>query len=218
MAANPQWQGDTFAVPRRARIERTNSGSEWEKSIIHRIAAHDTDALTQLYDRYAGLVFGLAASVLADQQLAEDVTQEVFLQVWRNSGLFHAERGSLGTWLAVMARHRAIDILRRKRRECEIDFDGPAKGSLQKQIELSQVGAKIAALVPSMPEAQRIALGLAYYCGLTHSEISALIGEPLGTVKSRIRLALEFLRKALVNPAGDKFRAQSDPTSEVERK
>lgn len=185
---------------------------------MDRIDAGDEAAMMLLHDRYSRLVFSLAVHVLGDPNVAEDVAQEVFLYIWRSPRSFSSARGSLASWLAVMTRHRAIDILRKKRRECEIDIDGRSDDNLQSQIELSEAATKMAAVLPLMPASQRSALGLAYFCGLSHSEISVKTGEPLGTVKSRIRLALEFLRKALANPEGLKYPVPIDPIPRARRK
>src|ERR1700683_1022006 len=190
----------------------------WEKKVMARVVARDHAAMMLLYDRYSSLVFRVAIHFLSDRNLAEDIAQEVFLNVWRNPGCFSSSRGSLASWLAVMTRHRAIDILRKRRRECSVDIDELSDGSWQSQIELSDGVTKVAALFPLMPHSQRIALGLAYFCGLSHSEISLRSGQPLGTVKSRIRLALEFLRNTLANPEMLKYSVPADPTAGSKRK
>jgi len=185
---------------------------------MDRINAGNEAAMMLLHDRYSRLVFSLAVQVLGDQNAAEDIAQEVFLYVWRNPRSFSSARGSLASWLAVISRHRAIDILRKKRRECAFDSDVRSDDGWQSQIEVSEAATKMAALLPLMPASQRSALGLAYFCGLSHSEISLKTGEPLGTVKSRIRLALKFLRKALVNPEGLKYPVPIDPIASRRRK
>lgn len=185
---------------------------------MSRVIAGDESAMMQLYQKYSSLVFSLAANVLGDCYAAEDIAQEVFMHVWRNPGCFNPARGNLASWLAVMTRHRAIDILRKKRRECSIVVDRASDINLQWEIEASEAAGKIAAILPLMPAPQRVALGLAYFYGFTHSEISSRTGEPLGTIKSRIRLALEFLRKALANPQTPKYAVPIDPTGRVKRK
>jgi RNA polymerase sigma-70 factor, ECF subfamily len=186
---------------------------------MDRIAVGNDEAMMLLYDRYSRLVFSLAVHILTDKYIAEDVTQEVFLHIWRNASSFKCERGSLASWLTVITRHRAIDVLRKRSRESSTDADGPSdipgpsNGNVHSQIELWEAAAKVAAVFPSMPLSQRVALGLAYFSGLSHSEISSKTGEPLGTVKSRIRLALEFLRKALVKQEMLKCSPSVDPTS-----
>jgi RNA polymerase sigma-70 factor (ECF subfamily) len=166
---------------------------------MDRVAAGDESAMLLLYERYSALVYSVALHVLNDRHVAEDVAQEVFLHIWRNARSFNAERGGLPGWLAVITRHRAIDILRRRHRECGLEVDCGAEGNSHKDAELSEAVRRLAVALPLMPTAQRVALGLAYFSGLSHSEISLKTGEPLGTVKSRIRMALEFLRRTLLN-------------------
>jgi RNA polymerase sigma-70 factor (ECF subfamily) len=181
---------------------------------MNRIGGGDSEAMMLVYDRYSRLVFNLAVHVLGDKHVAEDVAQEVFLHLWRNASSFRSERGSLAGWLAVITRHRAIDLLRKRNRECALEVDESSSGNyLQGRFELWEASEKVAALMPLMPASQRIALGLAYFRGLSHSEISRKTGEPLGTVKSRIRMALEFLRKALTKQEMLKFSAPVEPAS-----
>lgn len=181
---------------------------------MDRIVTGDSEAMMLVYDRYSRLVYSLAVHVLGDRHVAEDIAQEVFLHLWRNANSFHGERGSLAGWLTVITRHRAIDLLRKRNRECALEVDESSKGNyLQGRFELWEASEKVAALMPLMPVSQRIALGLAYFSGLSHSEISLKTGEPLGTVKSRIRMALGFLRKALVKQEMLKCSASVEPAS-----
>jgi RNA polymerase sigma-70 factor, ECF subfamily len=218
LAANPQWRNGLDDKGDSAGLAQVDADALWEKKVMDRVVARDDAAMMLLYDRYSSLVFSVAMHVLSDQNLAEDVAQEVFLKIWRSPGTFDPNRGSLAGWLAVMTRHRAIDILRKRRRECSVAIEELRDSKFQGQMEDSEMATKIAALFPSMPAPQRVALGLAYFCGLTHSEISLRTGEPLGTVKSRIRLALEFLRRVLANPEGLKYSVPIDPTPLKERK
>ena len=154
--------------------------------------------MEQLYDRYSGIVYSVALRVLNDTGAAEDVLQEVFLQLWRNPGVFDSGRGSLGAWLAVIARNRAIDAVRKRKPETEVenvilsvDCDLESETGRKASIEKAR-----AALV-NIPAEQRKALEMAFFQGLTHMEIAAKTGEPLGTIKTRIRAALIALRKAM---------------------
>jgi len=153
--------------------------------------------MAQLYDRYSPIVYSVALRVLGDTAAAEDILQEVFLQLWRDPGLFDCSRGNLGAWLAVISRNRSIDALRKRKPETdpsevllsvEPDFAGEA--------ERSQAMQKVRGVLNQMPPAQRSALEMAYFQGLTHTEIASKTGEPLGTVKTRIRSGLLALRKA----------------------
>jgi len=150
-----------------------------------------------LYDRYSSTVYSIALRVLGDTGAAEDVLQEVFLQLWRNPGVFDSSRGNMAAWLAVIARNRAIDSLRKRRPEADIaDVVVSVEPDLAGDTERARAMEKIRSVLGDMPAAQRSALEMAYFEGLTHTEISARTGEPLGTVKTRIRAGLLSLRKA----------------------
>ena len=151
----------------------------------------------RLYDRYSSIVYSIALRVLGDTGAAEDVLQEVFLQLWRNPGVFDSSRGNMAAWLAVIARNRAIDSLRKRRPEADIaDVVVSVEPDLAEDTERARAMEKIRSVLGDMPAAQRSALEMAYFEGLTHTEIAARTGEPLGTVKTRIRAGLLSLRKA----------------------
>ena len=167
--------------------------------LMSRIRDGDEDALGILHDRYAQVVYSVALRVLGDTTQAEDILQELFLQIWRNPQTFDASRGSLGAWLAVIARHRAIDYLRRRRPETDIDDVVVAIDSnLEQTADRNIAIAKVRAAVEHLPAEQRKPLEMAFFQGLTHSEIAVKTGEPLGTIKTRIRAALLALRKVLI--------------------
>ena len=162
------------------------------------VRAGDPAAMAQLYDRYSSLVYAVALRVLADAAAAEDVLQDVFMQLWRSPGLFDASRGSLGAWLAVIARHRAIDQLRKRRPETDVEeVVLSVEAGLDDAAERSRFLEKVRRVLAALPAEQRSALEMAFFEGLTHSEISQQTGQPLGTIKTRIRSALLALRKAL---------------------
>jgi RNA polymerase sigma-70 factor (ECF subfamily) len=151
-----------------------------------------------LYDRYSSVVYAVALRVLGDTGAAEDVLQEVFLQLWRNPSAFDAGRGNLGPWLAVIARNRAIDSLRKRRPETDFeDVVVSVTPDMASEAEKSRVLSKVRSALGEMPASQRTALEMAYFEGLTHTEIAAKTGEPLGTVKTRIRAGLLALRKCI---------------------
>ena len=151
----------------------------------------------RLYDRYSSIVYSIALRVLGDTGAAEDVLQEVFLQLWRNPGVFDSSRGNMAAWLAVIARNRAIDSLRKRRPETDIaEVVVSVEPDLAGDMERARAMEKIRDVLGDMPAAQRSALEMAYFEGLTHTEIAARTGEPLGTVKTRIRAGLLSLRKA----------------------
>jgi RNA polymerase sigma-70 factor (ECF subfamily) len=163
-------------------------------ALIRRLVAGDQHALGALYDKYAGLVNALALRVLRDASDAEDIVQEVFVQAWRQAARFDPARGTPEAWLCTMARSRALDRLRRRaaRRE-EPGEDAPPAVAAPRNEEALAVRKALDLL----SEVQRRALELAYYEGLTQTEIAARLGEPLGTVKTRIRSAMLRLREAL---------------------
>jgi RNA polymerase sigma-70 factor (ECF subfamily) len=157
----------------------------------------DQSALAELYDRYSSVVYAVALRVLGDTGAAEDVLQEVFLQLWRNPGAFDSARGSLGAWLAVITRNRAIDALRRRKPEADIqDVIISVAPDLAGNADRARAAEKVRGVLGTMPTLQRSALEMAYFEGMSHSEIATKTGEPLGTIKTRIRSGLIALRKA----------------------
>src|ERR1700677_4644077 len=165
--------------------------------IVTGLKTGDQRAMADLYDRYSSVVYAVALRVLGDTGAAEDVLQEVFLQLWRNPGAFDAARGGLGSWLAVITRNRAIDSLRKRRPETDIeDVVLSVAPDLAAEAERSRVAEKVRGVMGTMAAAQRSALEMAYWEGMSHSEIADKTGEPLGTVKTRIRAGLIALRKA----------------------
>ena len=169
-----------------------------DAALIARIRSGEQDAMAELYDRYSALVYSVALRVLTDTGAAEDVLQEVFMQLWRHPASFDARRGSLGPWLAVIARHRAIDVLRKRRPQTSLEDVAIAiEADLESATERARAAEKIRASLHEMPDKQRRALEMAFFEGMTHTEIAARTGEPLGTVKTRIRAALLALRRAL---------------------
>jgi len=152
--------------------------------------------MAALYDRYSSIVYSVALRVLGDTAAAEDVLQEVFMQLWRNPGVFDSSRGNLGAWLAVIARNRAIDGLRKRRPETDVeDVIVSVEPDMSGDAERSRAMEKVRSALSAMPTVQRSALEMAYFEGLSHSEIATKTGEPLGTVKTRIRAGLLALRK-----------------------
>jgi RNA polymerase sigma-70 factor (ECF subfamily) len=153
--------------------------------------------MAALYDRYSSIVYAVALRVLGDTGVAEDVLQEVFMQLWRNPGMFDSSRGNLAPWLAVITRNRAIDQLRKRRPETDIeDVVISVEPDMSGEAERSQAMEKVRGVLGNMPAPQRDALEMAYFQGLSHTEISEKTGEPLGTIKTRIRAGLTTLRKA----------------------
>jgi RNA polymerase sigma-70 factor (ECF subfamily) len=165
--------------------------------MVTALKAGDQSAVAQLYDRYSAVVYAVALRVLGDTGAAEDVLQEVFLQLWRNPGAFDAARGSLAPWLAVIARNRAIDFLRKRKPETNLeDVIISVAPDLARDADRARAAEKVRGVIGTMPPPQRSALEMAYFEGMSHSEIASKTGEPLGTIKTRIRAGLITLRKA----------------------
>ena len=168
-----------------------------DAALVAAIRSGKESAMAELYDRYSGVVYSVSLRVLGDTGAAEDVLQEVFLQLWRNPDLFDSSRGNLAPWLAVIARNRSIDGLRKRRPESDVeDVVLSVEPDMAGDADRAMAMNKVRVVLGEMPAAQRSALEMAYFEGLSHSEISAKTGEPLGTVKTRIRTGLLTLRKA----------------------
>ncbi len=178
-----------------------------DEALIGRIADGDSVALSLLYDRYARLVFGMALRVLANREAAEDIVQETFWRVWRRSGTFQTSRGPLVAWIAGIAHNLAIDELRRQRARPTPVYDVQDRPALRELEDARSdvVGAAldgerrrlISAALARIPEEQRAVIELAYFAGLSQSEIAEQLQNPIGTVKTRARLALQKLRDIL---------------------
>lgn len=177
-----------------------------DENLVRLIVQARAEALSELYDRYSRLVFSLALNSVGDPATAEEVTQDVFLRVWQRARQYRAERAKVSTWLTSITRHRAIDQLRRRgsRPEqhsvawaelspgAEPSVNGPEQAAAL-AMEIERVRAAIAQL----PEEQQQVLALAYFQGLTQSQIAETLDLPLGTVKTRIRLGMQKLRDLL---------------------
>jgi RNA polymerase sigma-70 factor (ECF subfamily) len=169
-----------------------------ETVLIARIRAGDQGAMAVLYDRYSSVVYAVAMRVLGDTGAAEDVLQDVFMQLWRHPEAFDSSRGRMSAWLAVITRHRAIDALRKRRPSEELDeVMVSVDADLENAADRSRAMDKVRKVLGGLPGEQRKTLEMAFFEGLTHTEIAARTGEPLGTVKTRIRAALLTLRKAM---------------------
>ena len=169
-----------------------------DEPLIGRVQAKDQTAMGAIFDRYATMVYSVALRVLKDPGQAEDVMQEIFLQVWKQPDRFAQGRGSLGAWLAVVARNRSIDLQRQRRptESCdEVVLESAT--NLASEVERNTMMIKVRGVLRELPQEQQKSLELAFFQGLTHSEIAQRTGDPLGTVKTRIRSALAALRKGI---------------------
>jgi len=164
---------------------------------VARVAAGDAVALRELYDRYGRVVYSFAYRLTHDATLSEECVQDVFVALWRRAADFDPARAKLTTWLFVVARNRAIELGRQKARRPELRDDLEPAGSAPDPADLVSVAdesQRLAEAMAELPEDQLAVLRLSYFDGLSHSEIAEVIGIPLGTVKGRVRLALERLR------------------------
>jgi RNA polymerase sigma-70 factor (ECF subfamily) len=175
-----------------------------DSALIERMMAGDEAALSTLYDRYSPMLFGMLTRVLKDRQVAEEVLQDLFLQLWRDAGQFDATRGSLPAWLMVIARNRAISRLRGRRdrevmEEEEGDFANTfaSDQNIEDEAAQAELARSVSAALGKLPAEQRQAVELAYFEGMTQSEIAGKTGAPLGTVKTRVRTAMQTLRQIL---------------------
>lgn len=175
--------------------------------LITQASRGDPRALEVLYDRYSRVVFSFALRIVNDQQIAEEVLQEVFFRAWQQGGSFRASKGTFLTWLLSITHNMAIDEVRkRKRRPQRSDSDDPdivlaavADGgpSVEDEVWSRALRERIGRALDTLPNAQREAIELAYFRGMTHREIADTLGEPLGTIKTRMRLGMQKLRDQL---------------------
>jgi RNA polymerase sigma-70 factor (ECF subfamily) len=176
--------------------ERSNPESDGE--LLARIVQRDELAMGAMFDLYSKIVYSVALRVLRDTALAEDVTQETFMKIWRHPTSFFSTKGSLGGWLAVVARNRSIDMLRQRRPSDQIDqLNLASPCDLFDQAERSILLQRAWLAVSSLPKVHRKYMEMAFFEGLTYCEIAKVTGDPLGTVKTRIRKALSILRRRL---------------------
>jgi RNA polymerase sigma-70 factor (ECF subfamily) len=177
-----------------------------DASLIDCIAKAQSDALNKLYDRYNRLVFSVALAIIGDRLVAEEVTLDVFVQVWQRASTYRSEQAKVRTWLIAITRHHAIDILRMQKSRPEssaVNWDEisplevSARHGLEEHVQLSIQREHVRDALAELPTDQREALALAYFKGYTQSQIAKALKEPLGTIKTRIRLAMLKLRKLL---------------------
>jgi len=173
-----------------------------DAELVHAIARGDERALASLYDHYSPILFGLLLRILKDRPEAEDVLQEVFLQIWQRASSFDVERGRPFTWLVTLARSRAIDRLRSTRSRERAALASAAEApepvaDASDDAVRSEQGEAVRGALAAIPEEQRRALLLAYFDGLSQTEIAARLDQPLGTVKTRMRSGMMKLRELL---------------------
>lgn len=186
------------------RIRTASSADDADRAVLMRLADGELDALEHLYDRYKTMAYSIAYRITNDPTLAEDVVQEAFLGAWRNAARYIEGRGSVKTWLLSIVHHRAIDAIRRRRPTTGLP--DPIEAAVPAALTMPDVWAEVSASLDAdtvrdaltvLSDVQRQAIEMAYFGGLTQLEIAERTGTPLGTVKSRMRLGLLAMRRAL---------------------
>src|ERR1700691_1049715 len=191
----------------RHTLVSSETGTELRASdtaLIDRIMQRDQTALAALYDRYAGMLSSVLIRILRDTQTAEEILQDIFFQLWSAPSRFDAGRGSLPAWLMVIARNRAISQLRRHNPaagEPLVEATAISTFNIESAASQQQLLGRVKGALANLPPEQRAAVELAYFDGLTQSEIADRTGDPLGTVKTRLRSAVETLKRTLHSAA-----------------
>lgn len=188
-----------------------NQRSAEDAELIARVAGGDPAALEQLYDRYSRVVFSFALRIVGDPQVAEEILQEVFFRAWQQGSAYNPTKGAFLTWLLSITHNMSIDEVRRRgRRPQKADSEEPElilagiadnRQSVEEEVWLGSLRSTMVEAIGTLPPAQREVIDMAYFQGLTQREISEQLGEPLGTVKTRMRLGITKLRERL----GDQF-------------
>jgi len=171
-----------------------------DEALVEAVARADDDALGELYDRFGKVAYGLAYRILQDAALAEDAVQEAFLQIWRSAGSYEPERAKASTWLLTFVHRRAVDLVRREERRRTAPAESapePSSAGPDETVVARSRGEIVRAALKGLPADQREAIELAYYGGLTQSELAERLGQPLGTIKSRMFTGLNRLRVLL---------------------
>jgi RNA polymerase sigma factor (sigma-70 family) len=190
------------AVGRSEEVPRSPTAIS-DEQVLEAVGKGDDDALGILYDRYGRVAYALAFRVLRDQALAEDAVQEAFLAVWRSADAYKRERAKPSTWILTVVHRRAVDLVRREQRRRGEPLEAapePVSAPVDEDVALRDRRVAVQAALDRLPGEQRQALELAYYAGLTQSELAARLGVPLGTVKSRMFAGLARLRELLTEP------------------
>jgi RNA polymerase sigma factor (sigma-70 family) len=180
-----------------------------DEALVALVARSSDAALGELYDRYGGTAYGLALRVVRDAALAEDVVQEAFLAVWRSAARFVPERAKASTWIMTFVHRRAVDVVRReeRRRSEPLDrVDQPATGSTEEVAWLRFERERVQEALAQLPDQQREAIELAYYGGFTQAQLAERLGQPLGTIKSRVFNGLGRLRELLAEGTAEEDR------------
>jgi RNA polymerase sigma factor (sigma-70 family) len=187
-----------------------------DEALVLLAARSEQTALAELYDRYGRLAYGLALRVLRDEALAEDAVQEAFLAVWRGAPRFVPERGRASTWILTLVHRRAVDLVRREERrraDSLATVPEPGGSAADEDVVLRLQRQRVQQALGLLPDPQREALELAYYGGFTQSELAERLGQPLGTIKSRMFAGLTRMRELLGEPGMEISWSQGPPTN-----
>jgi RNA polymerase sigma factor (sigma-70 family) len=179
-----------------------------DEALVALVARGDEAALAELYDRVGRIAFGLAFRVLRDERLAEDAVQEGFLAVWRGAATFRADRAKASTWILTLVHRRAVDVVRREQPRRAEPLDSapePSAEATEDEAWLRLQRTRVQDALRRLPDQQREALELAYYGGFTQSELADRLGEPLGTIKSRMFAGLARMRELLAEPVEERW-------------
>jgi RNA polymerase sigma-70 factor, ECF subfamily len=171
-----------------------------DEALVALVSRSDESALAELYDRIGGTAYGLAYRVLRDEALAEDAVQEAFMGLWRSAASFIPERAKASTWILTLVHRRAVDVVRREQRRRTESLEGapePVEESAEEAAWLRLERERVQAALAQLPDQQREAIELAYYGGYSQSELAERLGQPLGTIKSRMFVGLSRLRELL---------------------
>jgi RNA polymerase sigma factor (sigma-70 family) len=194
----------TVRRPKRSESVKADVTQLSDEALLEAVARSDEQGLAELYDRFGRVAYGLALRVLRDPTLAEDAVQEAFLQVWRSAGRFEPGRAKASTWLLTFVHRRAVDLVRREERrqtEPAESAPEPARPGADEDVEARSKRQIVQDALRRLPSEQRQAIELAYYGGYTQSELAERLGQPLGTIKSRMFTGLKQLR-GLLDEAG----------------
>ena len=183
-----------------------NYSNKNDEALIRLAANDDSEALSELYDRYKALVFSLAINIVGNHETAEDITLDVFTRVWEKADNYQSEKATVKRWISSITRYRSIDVLRRRNAQLDTsnpqwsDFSPdtlPARENPEEVMELALLGRKVTEALSKLPEEQKKPLALAYFMGYSHQQIAEALNKPLGTIKTRIRLAIQKLQQEL---------------------
>ena len=210
---------------RGARLHAVERESERRRQVVHLsdealvalLARADESALAELYDRFGRVAYGLALRVVRDPSLAEDAVQDAFLAAWRSADRFMPERASARTWLLTFVHRRAVDVVRREQRRRTEPIETPASDAAapasDESVWLRLERERVQNALRRLPDPQREAIELAYYGGFTQAELAERLGQPLGTIKSRMFAGLAHLRELLGDPGLEEERWSTAPST-----